>query len=212
MSTGWLPLYLRSRGVPLAALISSGTVAAIGLLWSASADRPEVDPGLAVLTLVLALTPLIPTLTGDDDALEKTAALPWPPRRAVHLLGGGAFAAGLLLGARVAGADFGPAGQIIRNGAGLAGLIGLGVALLGARLAWAAPIAWPAVQATVAVEGGPGWRQSLLWLVQPADSVPAAVTAAALLLIGVLTYATRLSWPVKPSVTKPLHAQLLPDT
>jgi hypothetical protein len=46
----------------------------------AAADGPEVDPGLAALTLVLALAPLIPTLAGDD-AREKTAALPWRPCR-----------------------------------------------------------------------------------------------------------------------------------
>jgi hypothetical protein len=189
MITRWLPLYLRSRRVPLAAPISLATVAAVTLLWSASADRAEVDPSLAVLTLVLALAPLIPTLTGDDDALEKTAALPWPPRRMVHLIGAGAFVAVLLLGARAAGADFGPAGLIIRNSAGLAGLIGLGVALFGARLAWTAPIVWSALQAMLAVPGGPGWQQSLLWLIQPADSIPAGITAAVLLVGGVVAYA-----------------------
>ena len=93
MINRWLPLYLRSRRVPRAAPISLATIAAAVLLWSAAADRPEVDPSLAALTLVLALAPLIPTLAGDDDALEKTAALPWPPRRALHLIGAGTFVA-----------------------------------------------------------------------------------------------------------------------
>jgi hypothetical protein len=189
--TRWLPLYLRSRRVPLAAPISLAPVATVALLWSASADRPEVDPSLAVLTLVLALAPLIPTLAGDDDALEKTAALPWPPRRVLHLVGTGTFAAVMLLGARVAGADFGPAWVIVRNSAGLAGLIGLGVALVGTRLAWAAPITWSALQVMVNAPGGPGWRQSLFWLMQPERNVPAAITAAVLLAAGVLAYAVR---------------------
>ena len=199
MITRWLPLYLRSRRVPLAAPISLAAVAAVALLRSASADRPEVDPSLAALTLVLALAPLIPTLAGDDDALERTAALPWPPRRVLHLIGAGTFVAVLLVGARAAGTDFGPAWQIIRNSAGLAGLIGLGVALLGTRLAWAAPIAWSALQAMLGAPGGPGWRQSLLWLIQPTDSVPAAVTAAVLLLAGVLTYAMRVGPTTPPN-------------
>lgn len=199
MITRWLPLYLRSRRIPLAAPISLATIAAVALLWSALADRPEVDPGLAALTLVLALAPLIPTLAGDDAALEKTAALPWPPRRVLHLIGGGAFVAVMLLGARAVGTDFGPAWQILRNSAGLAGLIGLGVALLGTRLAWAAPIAWSALQAMLAAPGGPGWRESLFWLIQPTDSVPAALTAAALLAAGVSTYATRVSPPIPPN-------------
>jgi hypothetical protein len=53
----------------------------------------------------------------------------------------------------------------------------------------------------LAVPGGPGWRQSLLWLIQPADSVPASVTAAVLLLAGVLTYATRVGPPTAPNET-----------
>ncbi|WP_433729201.1 hypothetical protein ACQP2Y_16830 [Actinoplanes sp. CA-051413] len=187
MITRWLPLYLRSRRVPPAVAISLATVSAVALIWS-----PEAGPGLAALTVVLALAPLIPTLAGDDDALEQTAALPWPPRRALHLLGAGTFVAVLLLVARVAGADFGPAGQIIRNSAGLAGLIGLGVALLGTRLAWAAPVVWSALQAMLAVPGGPAWQQSLLWLIQPAGSVPAAITATVLLLAGVISYAARV--------------------
>ena len=199
MSTGWLPLYLRSRRVPVAAPISLAAVAVVALPWSAWAERPEVDPSLAVLTLVLGLAPLIPTLAGDDDALEKTAALPWPPRRALHLLSVGSFVAVLLLAARAAGADFGPAGPIIRNSAGLAGLIGLGVALLGARAAWVAPIAWSAAQAMVAAPGGPGWQQCLLWLVQPADSRPAAITAAVLLVAGLLTYAVPVGPPASPN-------------
>jgi hypothetical protein len=199
MITRWLPLYLRSRRVPLAAPTSLAAVAAVTLLWSSSADGPEVDPGLAALTVVLGLAPLIPTLTGDDDSLEGTAALCWPSRRVLHLLGAGTFVAALLLVARAAGADFGPAGLIVRNSAGLAGLIGLGVALLGTRLAWAAPIGWTALQAMLAVPGGAGWQQSLLWLIQPADSIPAAVTAAVLLLAGVIGYAVRTSPPTAPN-------------
>lgn len=199
MITRWLPLYLRSRRVPLAASISLAAVAAVVLLWSASADGPKVDPSLAVLTVVLALAPLIPTLAGDDHALEKTAALPWPPRRVLHLIGAGTFVAVLLLGAKAASVDFGPAWQIIRNSAGLAGLIGLGVALLGARGAWAIPIAWSAAQVMLAIPGGPAWRQSLLWLIQPVGSIPSGITAAVLLLAGVLTYAARVSPPSPPN-------------
>ena len=195
MITRWLPLYLRSRRVPLAAPMSLAAVAAVTLLWSTSADGPEVDPGLAALTVVLALAPLIPTLTGDDDSLEGAVALPWPPRRILHLLAAGTFVAALLLVARAAGADFGPAGQIIRNSAGLAGLIGLGVALLGTRLAWAAPVGWAGLPAMLAGPGGPGWQQSLFWLIQPANSFPAALTAAVLLLAGMIGYAVRTSPP-----------------
>ena len=202
MTIRWLPLYLRSRRVPLAAPVSLAAVAAVVLLWSASTDRREVDPRLAILTVALALAPLIPTLAGDDDAVEKTAALPWPPRRVLHLIGAATYVAGMLLGARPAGVDFGPGWQIIRNCAGLTGLIGLGVALLGTRLACAAPITWSALQAMLAVPGGPdgpAWRQAVFWLVQPVGSIPAAVTATVLLVAGALAYAARATPPTAPN-------------
>ena len=199
MITRWLPLYLRSRRVPLAVTTSLAVIATVVVLWAVSSNRSEVDPGLAALTLVLALAPLIPTLASNDDNLERTAALPWPPRRVLHLIGVGGFVAVVVLGVRLAGADFGPPWQIIRNSAGLAGLIGLGVALLGTRLAWIAPIAWSAWQAMMTATGGPGWQQSLLWLIQPEESVPAAVTAIVLLLGGVLAYAVRVSPPTAPN-------------
>ncbi|WP_285690484.1 hypothetical protein [Actinoplanes sp. NBRC 103695] len=50
----------------------------------------------------------------------------------------------------------------------------------------------------IAVPGGPAWRQCLSWLIQPPDSVPAALTAAGLLLAGALTYAARVSPPTRP--------------
>src|SRR5690242_13434089 len=104
----WLPLYLRSRGVPLAAGMSLTVIAAVVLLQVAAVDGTQVDPGLAALTIVLALSPLIPTLTSDDDALEGAAAMPWPPRRVLHLIGAGGFVAVMVLAARAFGADFGP--------------------------------------------------------------------------------------------------------
>jgi hypothetical protein len=193
MTTRWLRLYLRSRRVPFAASISLAVIATVVLLRAALSDRPHVDPGLAAVTAVLALSPLIPTLAGNDGNLERTAALPWPPRRVAHLIAVGGFVAVILLGVRVTGTDFGPGWQIIRNSAGLVGLIGLGVALLGTRLAWIAPVTWSAFQAMTVASAGPGWQQSLLWLIQPEQSVPAAVTAAVLLVARVLAYAARVS-------------------
>jgi hypothetical protein len=199
VTTRWLALYLRSRRVPSTAPISLATVALVTLLWSVAGDRSSVDPSVAALTLMLAVAPLITTLAGADDALEGTVALPWPPRRVLHLLGVGAFVAVLLLSARAAGVDFGPAGQIARNSAGLAGLVGLGVALFGTRLAWIAPTVWPALQVMIAVPGGSAWRQCLGWMIEPPGSGPAALTAAGLLLAGTLGYAMRAGPPPAPT-------------
>ncbi|MFI5931587.1 hypothetical protein [Actinoplanes sp. NPDC051494] len=199
MITRWLPLYLRSRRVTLAVPVSLAAIVAVMAIWSAWARSPEVSPRLAVLTLLFALAPWIPTLAGPDDALEKTAALLWSPRRVLHLVTFGAVVAGALIGARLADIEFGAAGQLARNSFGLAGLIGLGVALVGTSLAPIVPIVWVAVQATLAATGGPLWRQALLWLMQPADNRPAAIMAGVLLLAGGIAYAVRASPPTPPN-------------
>jgi hypothetical protein len=183
-----LALYLRSRRWPAALTTSVAAMAATWAAWSAATDRREVSPSLTVLTVALALAPMIPTLSGDDDALESTAALPWPPRRALHLLACFAVVAAVLGGTRATGAWFGPTWPVIRDCAGLTGLIGLCVALVGTQLAWAPPIAWTAVQVLF---GAPAGNGVLFWLIQPPGSSAATLTAAALFLAGLLAYALR---------------------
>jgi hypothetical protein len=194
--TGWLPLYLRSRRLPAALTSSLAAVVVTWAAWSAATDRREVDQSLTVLTVTLALAPLIPTLSGDDDALESTAALRWRPRRALHLLGCFAVVAAALAVTRATGAWFGPTAEVVRDSAGLTGLIGLSAALLGTRLAWAPPIGWAAVQVMF---GDPAGNAALFWLLQPAGNRPAAVTAAVLFGAGVLTYALRPGPRVSPA-------------
>ncbi|MDP9794005.1 hypothetical protein J2S43_002517 [Catenuloplanes nepalensis] len=182
--------YLRARRVPAALLGSSGAIVLVVAVWWLFAEDGPVFPVLAVLAVALGLAPLVPTLAGNDAALEATAALPWPPRRLAHLVACGAVVAGLLYAARLGGADFGPAGQIVRNVAGLVGVAGLAAGLLGTGFAWPAPVALAAVQAL----GAPGeqvWRQVAYWMMQPAGNRPAAVTAAVLLLAGLAAYAIR---------------------
>jgi len=186
--TGWLPLYLRSRRLPAALAASLGAVLVTWAGWSIFTDQRAVSPTLTVLTVMLALAPLIPTLSGDDDALESTAALRWPPRRALHLVGCFAIVAGALAVTRATGAWFGPTWEVVRDSAGLTGLIGLSAALLGTRIAWAPPIGWTAIQV---VSGGADHHRILFWLLQPAGNPPAAITAATLLVGGVLAYAVR---------------------
>jgi hypothetical protein len=194
--TGWLPLYLRSRRLPAALATSVAAVAVTWAAWSAATDRREVSSPLTVLTVALALAPLIPTLSGDDDALESTAARPWPARRALHLLACFAVVAATLAGTRATGAWFGPTWPVIRDCAGLTGLIGLCAASLGTRLAWAPPIAWTAVQV---IFTPPSANGALFWLTQPPDSPPATITAGVLLVAGVLAYARRPGPPTPPA-------------
>ena len=199
MINRWLPLYLRSRRLTIAVPVSLAAIAAVMVFWSVWSDSPRVHPSLATLTLLFALAPLIPTLAGHDDELDGTAAMPWPPRRVLHLGAVGAVVAVGLLSARLADIHFGTSGQIARNSIGLAGLIGLGVASLGTLHAAVVPIIWTGWQAIAGGPGGPAWQQSLLWLTQPAGNVPAAVTAAALVIAGTTAYAQRVSPPRPPS-------------
>jgi hypothetical protein len=183
----WLSLYLRSRRVPVALAASLGAMAVLWAGWLAFTDRREVGLGLTVLAIALVLAPMIPTLAGDDDALESTAALSWPPRRALHLIACFAVAAAALAATRATGAWFGPTWLVVRDSAGLTGLIGLGAALLGTRLAWQIPISWTALQIVLGDTNG-----VLFWLVQPPGNRTAAVTAAVLFLAGLITYAARV--------------------
>lgn len=191
-----LPLYLRSRRVPAAVAASAGAVAVVAAAWAGMTKDAQVNTGLTVLTAALAAVPFAPTLTGNDAALEKTAALPWPPRRVLHLVACGVLVAGLLIAARLVGTDFGPERALVRNTAGLIGLIGLGTALAGARHAWQLPLAWAAVQCLLQVPGGPAWRQVALWMIQPPDNRIGAITAGAFLVAGVIGYAVRVGPPV----------------
>ena len=81
---------------------------------------------------------------------------------------------------------------------GLTGLAGLGAALLGTRLAWQLPISWTAVQAILGGADESTWHQVLFWLVQPADSRAAAITAGLLFVSGVIAYALRAG-PMTPA-------------
>ncbi|MGK5682896.1 hypothetical protein [Actinoplanes sp. URMC 104] len=188
--TRWLGFYCRSRRLPAALLLSVAASALSWAGWSVFSDSREVNGNLAMLTVLLALAPLIPTLSGDDDSLESTAALPWPPRRAVHLLVLVVVVSVPLVASRATGASFGPAQVLIRDAAGLAGVIGLGAALAGARMAWQVPICWTVAQ-LMFTRSEPGWAQAVFWLTQPAGSRVAAATAAGLFGAGVLTYAWR---------------------
>ncbi|MCO8269401.1 hypothetical protein M1L60_02215 [Actinoplanes sp. TRM 88003] len=190
---GWLRLYVRSRRVPVAVAVALSAAALCWAGWSMFTDTPEINRGLAIFTVLAVLAAMISTLGGDDDSLESGTALLWPPRRALHLLALGVVAAVPLLASRATGASFGPADEMLRAVAGLTGLIGLGVALAGVRMAWQVPLCWAVIQLIVGGgESPPGWRESVFWLVQPGDSRVAAVTAAVLLGAGVLTYAWRV--------------------
>jgi len=197
--TAWLPLYARSRRLPASAAVSAGVVLAIGQTWSLTTPGGEVHPSLAVLTVTAAAVPFVRTLAATDPALEKTAAMPWPPRRLLHLIAVAVFVTGVLILSQLLGTDFGPAAMLTRNAAGMIGLLGLGAALVGAGYAWHLPVVWTAMQCFLFKSGGSPVRQGLFWLVQEPGSRPAAITAGVLFLAGAIAYAARFGPPVPAS-------------
>ncbi|AGZ40194.1 hypothetical protein [Actinoplanes friuliensis] len=198
----WLTLYLRSRRVPVALAVVGGITALMWTLWSVFSNTREAGLPLVVLTVLVLVATLTATLAGPDDALERTAALRWPPRRAAHLLGGLAVILVLLYATLLTGARFGPAGLVLRDAAGLLGLTALGSVTIGTAKAWCAPLGWTLI-AIMFPQPGEGAGQVLTWQTQAPDNRAAAVTAALLTLSGLIAYAV-----AGPSRRAPAEAAL----
>jgi hypothetical protein len=185
-----LVLYLRSRNVPLAVAAAVGSVAA---LWSIDrATDHRVAGVLALLAVVAATLAAGPGLAGADIDLDRTAAIPWPPRRAAHVVAAGAAVIGMVTATWFTGDQLAPAAQVTRDAVGMTGLIALGAATLGANQAWIPPLSWTLLSWTVVALPWPlpaTYRQVLTWMLQPADATPAIATALVLGATGILAYA-----------------------
>ncbi|WP_326561555.1 hypothetical protein [Micromonospora sp. NBC_01796] len=195
----WLKLHLRSRRVPLALTTATSTIALVWALSLAYTDSPTINARTASVTIVLAVIALGTTLSGADDALDRTASVNWPVRRAGHLLLGAAVITALLLLTTVTDASFEPLTLVLRNTAGLLGLTALGAALFGAALAWIAPLTWTLV--AVMPFMGPSRElkmQLASWLIQPTGTTAATVCAIVLAVTGLLAYALR-GCPLRPA-------------
>jgi hypothetical protein len=188
-----LTLYLRARRVPLALASAVGSTAAV---WSiATAAGPaaaDVPLGLhAVLAAVMAAGP---GLVGQDVDLDRTAAIAWPAWRAAHVLAAAAAVTGIVVATALAGEQLAPAGQVIRDVSGVAGLVAVGAATVGASRSWIVPLAWTLLaqvllSSTWSATAGPRQLQVFTWMFQPAESTSATVTAVVLGVTGILTYA-----------------------
>jgi hypothetical protein len=183
-----LALYLRSRRVPIALAAAAGCAAVMWSLWSAFSDARDAGVPMVILTVLLLVAAVTVTLAGPDDALERTAALAWPPRRAAHLLATLAVVAVLLLATLATGARFGPAWLVVRDAAGLLGLTALGAVTIGASRSWFVPLGWTLASIVVPVTGVPA-SEILTWQIQAPGNRSAAVTAALLGVGGLLAYA-----------------------
>jgi hypothetical protein len=182
-------LYLRARRVPLALAASVGAAALVWALWLIFSDERDVAGLVVVLTVVLMVSALSTTLAGPDEDLERTAALRWPWRRALHLLAALVLVLVVLLVTLPTGARFGPAALVLRDAAGLLGLTALCASVVGAARSWFLPLGWTVVAVMFTQPGT--WGALATWQGQPHTSRPAAVVAAGLAVAGLLTYAFR---------------------
>jgi hypothetical protein len=182
-----LVLYLRSRSLPLAAAAAAGGVAA---LWSIDLATDHRMAGmLALLAVVAAALAAGPGLAGADIGLDRTAAIPWPPRRAAHVAAAGAAVIGMVAATWFTGEQLAPAAQVTRDAVGMTGLIALGAATLGAGQAWLPPLTWTMLALLWAPPATAPYQQVLAWMLQPTHTAPATVTALVLGAGGAIAYA-----------------------
>jgi len=183
-------LYLRSRRVPAALAVATGATLAVWAAWSVFSTRREVAVELVVLVVLLPVTAAAGTLAGPDDAFERTAARPWPVRRALHLLAVAATVVLLLAATSATGARFGPFWLVARDAAGLAGLTALCAVVAGAPRAWLVPLGWTMI-VLVTSDSSTGAGRVLRWMLQYPDDRAAGATAVALACTGAIAYALR---------------------
>jgi hypothetical protein len=188
----WPTLYARSRqlAVPVVALVL-GAALLLGLsrwLW---------DGRIGILSMIIVMTLGVaaasPGLAGFDHDLDRTASFSWPPRRAMHLIGLGVVTTGLSLAVNATLGSGLPTGVVLRDVAGQVGLLGLGAALIGGSFGWSLPFLFMVLAQVPGMSDVPVAG----WLVQPADTVSATLTAAVAVTAGLLSYLTfgpRRTW------------------
>ncbi|MFG2697240.1 hypothetical protein [Kitasatospora sp. NPDC048407] len=183
----WLVLYARSRQVPLSAAVVAAVALSVWALVDAAPAGAE-DRGTTALVLTANVLAAVVGLGGQDAVLDRTAAIRWAPRRAAHVLLIGAAAGAAVLAVQAVGPELASVSVVVRDSAGLAGLAALGAACWGTTYAWALPTGWLAFTMLVPPLGGVQGRVGM-WLIQPAGTTAATVTASALLVVGTTLYA-----------------------
>ncbi|MFG2469566.1 hypothetical protein ACGFXB_29485 [Streptomyces canus] len=182
----WLTLYARSRQVPAAlAAVLIGAVT----VWALARDgnAGPVDPRLPVLVLTTGAMAVSVGLGGQDLALDRTAAIRWMPRRAAHVLLAGVAVAASLLTVQTMGVSMATTAFVVRDSAGLMGLVALGAALSGGQYAWTLPFAWlslvffapPPTSAPMHVA---------MWMLLPPGTAAGTWTALVLTVVGSTAY------------------------
>ncbi|GAB2968207.1 hypothetical protein GCM10023080_033830 [Streptomyces pseudoechinosporeus] len=183
----WLTLYARSRQVPasLAVVVISGVA-----VWALARDGSAGpgDPRPAALVLATGAMAASIGLSGQDLALDRTAAIRWVPRRVAHVLLAGAVVAAVLLTVQTTGEDIATTAFVVRNSAGLMGLVALGAALSGGQYAWTLPFAWLSFT-FFAPPPTSAPMQVTTWMLLPPGTAAGTWTALVLAVAGTAAYA-----------------------
>jgi hypothetical protein len=163
----------------------------VAVLWwlSQATDDPTLHATLGLLAVAAGTAAAGTGLAGADIDLDRSAAIAWPPRRAAHVVAVGGAIIGIVAATALAGDQLAPARQIVRDAVGMSGLVALGAATLGASRAWVVPLTWTLLVLLWVPAAGATYQQVLSWMLQPAASAPAAITASVLGVTGVLAYA-----------------------
>jgi hypothetical protein len=183
----WLTLYARSRQVPasLAAVVISAVA-----VWTLARDggAGPGDPRLPALVLATGAMAASIGLGGQDLALDRTAAIRWAPRRAVHVLLAGAVVGTVLPAVQTMGEDMTTTAFVVRNSAGLMGLAALGAALWGGQYAWTLPFAWLSFSFFAPPPTSAPMRVAA-WMLLPPGTAAGTWTALVLAVAGTAAYA-----------------------
>ncbi|WAU82944.1 hypothetical protein O1Q96_26625 [Streptomyces sp. Qhu-G9] len=183
----WLTLYARSRQVP--ASLAAVVISAVGV-WALTRDATGEPADLRLPALVLAMGAMAASigLSGQDLALDRTAAIRWAPRRAAHVLLCGVVVGTVLLTVQTLGGDPATIAFVVRDCAGLMGLAALGAALSGGQYAWTLPFAWVAFS-FFAPPATSVPTQVATWMLLPPGTTAGTWTALVLTVVGTTAYA-----------------------
>jgi hypothetical protein len=157
-------------------------------LWVVFSDSRDAGIPLVILTVLLMVVALTTTLVSPDGALDRTAALSWPPRRAAHLAVAMLIVVAVLGITLVTPARFGPGSLVARDAAGLLGLTALGATVISPSRSWFLPLGWT-LAAILFPRSDSVLAEVLTWQSQAPGNVPAAVTSLIMAFGGLVSYA-----------------------
>ncbi|MEN8649986.1 hypothetical protein ABCR94_04855 [Streptomyces sp. 21So2-11] len=183
----WLTLYARSRQAPASLAAVVITAVAVWALARIGGGGPG-DPRLSTLVLAAGATAVSVGLGGQDLALDRTAAIRWMPRRAAHVLLCGVLIGAVLLAVHTMSGQPASPAFVVRNTAGLMGLVAIGAAWCGRQYAWILPFAWLSSSFVVPPSTDVA-TQVLTWMLLPPGTAAGTWTALVLAVTGTAVYA-----------------------